>query len=614
MFNLFKNFFLGILISFCVASVADNHEEGEETQSEVNNCIEKNTSNIRSDGDKYKFCTFFLELPDNKCVPELEALYSNPIESQSESDRRKAKRKAGRLFDLCAAFREEWKSAPGKCRKKLQDQYDAQREVLETPGDEVKEEEAEKFTRRYEKCEERYGDSKDNSKCKEESDSLKDLRKEFSESCQDLGGPDACIKTIDSCDKCDFSEEAAEEGLDCVLMRNQATCPQLANNILDDLKEEKEDYDDKIQELSDKLAELQEDKTRLEGELNDAKLEYEEDKKDLENRKEAAKADLESDLEGNKETIDGALKMAIAKVQEEMSKYEQIRFELSSAITAAHRKYRDERNKVFLGCQQESAEKLATYRKARKAAIRAGQFKQESISQMLQENRVTFAQKDDLKYQRYFNNCMVRNRYLLQSLREDLKDSLKMIDHKKQMIINQFKALESQLGSLKREADAKDQKSVSKYLTLLDKINKDFREDYDSRSKVYAQKGLLFTDQLLKKDIGISNTEGLLRETQNKFNHNREMYNRLRASGASTEDKSSRLGEASGSYTVLKEEWNNAFNVCECDDEEEAESKECDRIKKVGKLVEPDHEVFWRRSSRKKKKRRSSSSEEGARE
>ena len=597
MFNLFKNSFLVVLISFCVASVANKDKRTESQENTFfNSCIDKKNEGVEDEDLYCKRKEIFIEKFDGGCVKELT--------TASFSKDKKKKESAEKLLDLCTAFQEDWKSAQQKCRKKLEAQYDAQREVLETPGDEVKEEEAEKFTRRYEKCEERYGDSKDNSKCKEESDSLKDLRKEFSESCQDLGGPDACIKTVDSCEKCDFSEEAAEEGLDCVLIRNQATCPQLANNILDDLKEEKEDYEDKIQDLSDKLAELKEDKIRLEGELNDEKLEYEADIKALKSKQEEIKEELKSNLEENKEALDGALKAALAKVQEEMGKSQQIQFELSNAIAAVNRKYRDERNKVFRGCQQESAEKLATYRKARKAAIRAGQFKQESISQMLQENRVTFAQKDDVRYFRYYNNCVVRNRYLLQSLREDLKDGLRAISQKKELIASQFEAMQAQLAALNKEARAKGQKSIEQYVIQLDKVIRRFKEEFDSRTKTYAQRGLHLNKQLSEKTLEISKTEGLLRETKNKFNHNREMYNRLRASGASSEDKSSQLGEASGSYTVLKEEWNNAFNVCECDDEEEAESKECDRIKKVGKLVEPDHEVFWKA---RRKKRKSSS-------
>ena len=124
------------------------------------------------------------------------------------------------------------------------------------------EKDAKEFTKGYKKCLKRQypDDFKDSTKCKEESDALKDIRKEFNDSCGDLGGPDSCMKTINSCEQCDFSEEAAEEDLNCVLIRNQATCPELANDVLEDMKEEREDYEDKIKELGEDVEEKQEEK------------------------------------------------------------------------------------------------------------------------------------------------------------------------------------------------------------------------------------------------------------------------------------------------------------------------------------------------------------------
>ena len=338
----------------------------------------------------------------------------------------------------------------------------------------------------------------------------------------------------------------------------------------------------------------------MEGELKDTKLEYDAEIEAMKTATEEAKLDMEGDLKKIKRKIGNTLKSAIAKVQAELGKSQQIQFELSNAIAAVNRKYRDEKNKIYRGCQQEAAEKLSTYRKARRAAIRAGRFKQESISQMLQMNRVTFAQKDDARFVRYYNRCIARNRYLFQSHKEDLGDGLKAIEQKKAIILSQFKSMESQLISLNKEAMEREQRSIQEYSTQLGRIISRHQKEFAARTKAYAQNGMVLNKQLSEKTLGIFKTQGVLQETKNKYNHNREMYNRLRASGASSEDKSSQLGDASGKYTSLKEEWVNAYDVCECGGEEKSTEKECDRIERVGKMVEPLHDNFTRYTPKKR--------------
>ena len=426
---------------------------------------------------------------------------------------------------------------------------------------------------------------------------MKDLKKEFNSSCGELGGEDTCMRTLRSCDECDPSGQVTtfsrSSDLDCVVIKNSAICPELTKDIADDLKEEKEDYKEKIEDLTDRTAELKEDKSQLEGELSDEKLSYEAEIEALKAEKEGADEELENSMKALKGEVDAALKSAIARVQTELGKSQQLQFKLSNGIYDANRKYRDSKNQVYLKCKQESAERLSNYRKARKAAIKYGNFKQESIFEMLQSNRVSFSQKDDARHLRYYSTCLAKNKYVLEILKEDLSVALSRINQEKELITAQFKSLQSQLSALSGEAGAKKQTALQEYATQLQKIASKSQKQNASSTKVYNQKAQLLSKQIIEKNMEIIKTEGQLRETQNKFKHNQEMYNNLRAAGSPSEDKKSQLSEASIKHSNLQEEWVTAFDICGCEQgtfDRDKEEQECQRIKKVGRLVQPDHD------------------------
>ena len=170
---------------------------------------------------------------------------------------------------------------------------------------------------------------------------------------------------------------------------------------------------------------------------------------------------------------------------------------------------------------------------------------------------------------------------------------MKKIEQQKQLIIKQFESMEKQMDALAAEVGAKDQTVVQDYLTQLSKITEKFKKQLNSRTNVYIQKSNQFGRQIDEKNFEIMQTEGILREVQYKFNHNQEMRHRLRSAGTPDEDKSSELAEASSNHSNLIEEWDNAFQTCDCapgDFKKDEEARECKQIKRAGHLVEPDHD------------------------
>ena len=398
------------------------------------------------------------------------------------------------------------------------------------------------------------------------------------------------------------------------MIKNQALCPELADGVLEDMKEESEDYDKKITDIKDKIDTLKDDKGQLESELSEEKIAYTQDMEVLQAEEAGMKEEMEASLKAFKAETSAAVQKAMAQVQAEIGKTQQMQFELANAIEEAHRKYRDSRNKVYRECRLDSTKKLSDYRKRRKAAIRHGRFRQESIFEMLQQNRVSFAQKDDARYARYYSRCISQNKYLVQSYKEDLAGTLKKIDQQKQLIVSQFQSMQGQLEALGRQAGEKEQQAVQDYAAGLQKIVTKFAKQFHSRHRKYKEQSWLFGQKITKQDMEIMQTMGVLQETQNRFNHNKEMYSRLRAAGAPSEDKSSQLAEASEGYRNLKSEWESAFESCDCPQgkfKRDKDPTECRKIKEMARMMDPHNDKLRRpsRSSKDKEESESSSSE-----
>ena len=558
--------------------------------------------------DRAAFCQRKVDLGKEfrgKCTEELTLFWTGKFDSDKDL-----------ALERCEDEQEDLKNLPKKCRKVVRKKYTTAAEADKNPDDKDKKKAATTAERKLKRCEEKYGDSSTNSRCKDAADDLKDLKREFNSSCGELGGEDACIRTLRSCNECDPSGQVTtfsrSSDLDCVVIKNSAVCPEMTKDIADDLEKDRDKYEEKIEDLADKIAELKENKSQLEGELSDEKLSYEAEIEALKAEKEGVEEELENSMKALKGEVDMALKSAIAKVQGELSTSQQLQFKLSNAIYDANRKYRDSKNQVYLKCKQESAERLSNYRKARKAAIRHGNFQQESIFEILQSNRVSFAQKDDARYLRYYSTCLTKNKYILEALKEDLGVALNRITQEKKLITAQFKSMQSQLAALSGEADAKKQTALQEYATQLQKIASRSQKQNASSAKIYNQKAQLLSKQIVEKNMEIIQTQGQLREAQNKFYHSQEMYNRLRAAGSPSEDKSSQLAEASEKHANLQEEWANAFDTCDCTQgtfDSDSEEQECQRIKKAGRLVEPDHDNLKNPPKPRKNKKKTSSTD-----
>ena len=230
--------------------------------------------------------------------------------------------------------------------------------------------------------------------------------------------------------------------------------------------------------------------------------------------------------------------------------------------------------------------------------------------QMLSQNRLTFADKDDIKFSRYYSSCMAQNKYFLQSIDEDLRVDLTKIDQQKQLIVRQLESLNRQAAALAAEADAKQKAVADDYVARLTKITHKAKRELDSRVRAYNQKSGLLGKRISEKNYEIMHTEGILRETEAKMHHSQELYHNLRAAGGSEKDKSSELSDASRAQGNLRDTLEPAVEACGCEKGcDYSESAECKTIKNAGRLVESDHSFF---SSRENCGGGSSSSEGGS--
>ena len=510
----------------------------------------------------------------------------------------------------------------GKCSNEIEEKYKTAEKVPENEDCEDEDgnlsnktecKAAREAARELTKCMQEQEYDKGNKTCKEEAKEVKEALKDFREECSSfVGSPLDCQRALDSCEQCDgaLSGEVSGDDVDCVLIRNQGICPELASGHLKDLKEERKDYEKKIEELQKKLEDLKQERGRLEGELNDEKLQFQAEAEKMKREEEELRESLEEGLKSAKGEIDAAMKTAVAKARAEMEKTHQMQFELSNAIEAAHRKRRDSKQKVYSECKAKATERLSAYRNARRAAIRQGRFRKESIMQMLSQNRLTFADKDDIKFSRYYFSCLSQNKYLLQSIDEDLRVNLTKIDQQKQLIVRQLESLNRQAAALAAEADAKQKAVADDYVARLTKITHKSKRNLDSRVRVYNQKSGHLGNQISKKDEEIRHTAYVLQQTKMTKQHNQELYHNLRAAGGSEKDKSSELSDASRAQGNLRDTLEPAVEACGCEKGcDYSESAECKTIKNAGRLVESDHSFF---SSRENCGGGSSSSEGGS--
>lgn len=570
---------------------------------------------------KHEYCRL---ISDQKmlelCGTEAKEFYNKDATVFSTASVSTDNKKIEEAFEQCKHKKNDLEGYP-KCSGQVRDLYEAREAAQGIPSGTDSEDEKEALTKKenaekaFKKCEENNEYGTGNKKCEEANKDFKDSVKDFNSGCGPLGGGKKCIKTIHSCDDCSFSDSAVSADLDCVLIKNQAICPELADGVLKDMKEEREDYIDKIDELQEKIDTLKGNKEELEAKLSDGKKAYTEDMETLQSKEAGLKEELEAGLKGLKADTQAIVQKATAQIQAEMAKTQQLQFELVNAIEAAHRKYRDSRNKVYRDCRLESTQKLNDHRKRRKAAIRHGRFRQESIFEMLQQNRVSFAQKDDTRYARYYNRCISYNKYLVQSYKEDLAGELKKIDQQKQLFASQLQAMQSQLAALNKQANQKDQQAVKDYATGLQKIIVQFAKQFHSRHQKYKEQSWQLGQQITQKDMEIMQAMGVLQETQNKFGHNKEMYNRLRAAGAPSEDKSSELADASEGYRNLESEWESAFESCDCPQGEfkrDTDPSECQKIKEMGRMMDPHSDKFQSPKIDKKKSTSDKNSSSGS--
>ena len=328
--------------------------------------------------------------------------------------------------------------------------------------------------------------------CKGVTKEMEEAYTEFAKSCASFSGGTAnmkCVNAIDACDKCPSEENYGD--YDCVKIHEKTQCPALSGKELEEAKEKREDIDKEIKGLKEDINEQEQDITSKEETLNDALTELEtnfiEATRNLERDTEDAKAQLEKSLREGKRNIDENLSKQFAEVQASIDSSLKIAHSFENAIYKANREYRQERRKIVMECEAQTKVDLAKYRQRRRRAIETGSLSI-SISSWLQKGRVSFAQRDSAKFNKYNEKCLSRRKEDFKGVKDDYNQKLKLIEQQKQEYLEILSKQKKQLASFNQAALKAGNGLVQDYAKLMDKILTSYDKEYRTAMQDYNTK------------------------------------------------------------------------------------------------------------------------------
>ncbi len=436
--------------------------------------------------------------------------------------------------------------------------------------------------RQAEKGEQKTGD------CEKAEEELKEAESEFKSECRDFAGHMSCVEAVESCLLCPELDPDALPG--CAMLSNKSIkCPQLSGEDLEQAKENRDKAQEEAKDLEGSLKELNDDLLEKKGKLADLKVTHEEGLAELKTKHEQAAEDLKAGLKKSKRTIEGAEQKQLAEVQKNLSKALKIQHEFENAISDAHEKLADGEMKLFLSCQSQARKRLALYRKKRRGAILSGRLKKTTMS-LLSKNRVSFARKDQQRYESYHSQCVADIQPQKKKLHEIHQKTLHRIGQKKKEYQAEMESLKKSLPALRQQALKAKNEALKDYTETMNTLMRRTEELYGRRmGKTQAEvQKLSQAIQALQQQIAHKRQQ--IEEQKASHKESAAAYHYLRSKGVKSDSGSDSAGFSGALHAVLgrADALNSAHDSCKCVNLKEArdQKKDLDKAKKKLKKAE----------------------------
>ena len=410
-------------------------------------------------------------------------------------------------------------------------------------------------------------------KCEE---AIKEMKKKKSDFVRDCGefssGRMRCSVAIMACKMCPSQADFGD--YDCVKIHDRTNCPAKSGEELKAAKENRDQNQENKDELEEAIGELEQDIVSKQADLNESLAELEEEfmslDKELKRNVEDQQAELNDQLLANEGAISEALTKALSEVQQEIDKSLAISHSFENATYKANKEYRTERRQIALECEAQARSRLAKYRKKRRAAIRTGSL-QISLSDLLKEGRISFAQTEKLLFRQYNSECLFGRREDFNEVEMEYKQKLRVIEQQREQYLARMESLRKQITSLHEQAKHSERSLIEQYQKSMDRLLRTYDEEYRSASESYhnSQNTLLAGGKkitLLQKQL--AELRYLLRENKVELVREEAMIAYLKSKGVVEDAGTDQYSEAAASFVGYYDAIDNAEANCSEGDKE----------------------------------------------
>lgn len=457
--------------------------------------------------------------------------------------------------------------------------------------------------------------------CNESREGLRSAKQEFMQACAGFARGIHCAGAIKACELC--PDEGPVKGYKCVTIHNRSSCPALAGRVLEEAKEQRDEFLEEVEQLQEELSEAERDIAERHGELEQKKQEMAEalaemdeeftaTSRELRDNKEQLLDQLNQDLKHGKAQIQQSFQEQIAQANAEIDNALQVSHSIENAITEAeteysnslfpiHQDYRKEHRKIRGECEVQARGLLASYRQNRRQAVESGNY-QESVSSLLSRGRTGFAQRDSRKLERDYKRCLVKRQpdfAEIRRIRDELLNTVKTRRDQKLRVIEQQKEQYQQilqraqrtLEQLNEDAHRADQNLISEYTEKLNQFldrherayNEAFERYQDRRGRLGEQFETAIQAEshqiaILEKQMGEKNM--LFQNKQMDLVRFQEITQSLQDGGVDEDGNQEDAYEKAVSALSKYEDANTiAEDRCDCEDNNNKDNKICKGIK-----------------------------------
>ena len=423
--------------------------------------------------------------------------------------------------------------------------------------------------------------------CDKTYEEFKEAKKDAGKECGVFGGLSKCREVIISCEDCPDGE-----GENCVKLPAGTKCPELAGEDLAALKEEKESAKDIKNDVEGEIKELKDKILEKNAELTEAKTTYDTKMAEMQNEVQSNYEELEREVKEKQGEIDGNLQKANSEVRGGLSKSLEQQHVLSNAIAKAERVRRDSTEKIYEECRRAAAAQLSGYRQRRRVAIRDGRYRNRGVGKMMRSARVSFAKRDNARYQGYYSNCVSRRASRFQSVEADYRTTITMIEQKKEQLMAQYRGLQGQIRQLTQQAFQQKQKLIQEFSKNTESALQKLAGQQMQRTKKYEEESRNLNHALMALQSDLQKKKGELKNLNSQQGFRSQTEQILKRKGVSSKDgKEDKVSEARASFADFIDTIAPAFDKC-CPNTDEKASQKCEEVTKKFNAIYSEHIQF----------------------